>query len=260
LNPPGPSTARIGSVAYLNAAPLTRGLEAQTRFLTPARLAVELARGELDAALVSVTEPLLTGCYDLLDGVGIIARGEVYSVFLAHRRPVEEVTEIFCDPASLTSVNLLKVLLAERGLRPQFRPLPDYATAAQHDYVLLIGDPAIAFQRAPHDHAIFDLGRAWWELTGRPFVFAGWALRRGLDPAVLANLKATLRAARARGQAELAAIIRERPEFDAEFRREYFARHIYYELGAEERAGLAEFARRLERHGLGPVHAPVFAG
>lgn len=257
MNASGPN-ARIGSVAYLNAAPLTRGIEAQTRFLTPSRLAVELARGDLDAALVSITEPLLTGRYDLLDGVGIIARGEVYSVFLAHRRPLNEVTEVYCDPASLTSVNLLKVLLAERGLRPQFRRLPDYATAARHDFVLLIGDPAIAFQRSPHDHAIFDLGQAWMELTGRPFVFAGWALRRGLDLAGLNTLKTTLRNARARGQAELDAIIRERPEFDASFRREYFERYISYELGANERAGLAEFARRLEHHGLGPVSAPNF--
>ena len=49
--------------------------------------------------------------------------GEVYSVFLAHKKPLTEAQEIFCDTASLTSVNLLKVLLAERGLKPEFKPL-----------------------------------------------------------------------------------------------------------------------------------------
>jgi predicted solute-binding protein len=37
--------------------------------------------------------------------------------------------EIYCDTASLSSLNLLKVLLAERGLKPALRPLPDYDAA-----------------------------------------------------------------------------------------------------------------------------------
>ena len=97
---------------YLNAAPLTRGLEDKILFTTPSKLAGLLRRDELEAALVSITEVLLTDRYDILDGVAIAARGEVYSVFLAHRRPLETATEIYCDTASLTSVNLLKVLLA----------------------------------------------------------------------------------------------------------------------------------------------------
>ena len=162
---------RIGSVPYLNATPLIRGIEDRVVFATPARLAEMLRRDELDAALVSVTEVLLNDRYDILDNVAIASLGEVYSVFLAHRVPLEKITEVFCDTASLTSVNLLKVLLAERGLKPEFKPLPDYATASQCDAVLLIGNPAIDFQRAPHEHEIFDLGFAWLELTNLPFVF-----------------------------------------------------------------------------------------
>src|SRR6201996_7141626 len=172
---------RIGSVPYLNAAPLTRGLEGDLTFATPSKLAEMLRRDELDAALVSITEVLLNDRYDVLDGVAIASLGEVYSVFLAHKKPIEEIKEIFCDTASLTSVNLLKVLLAERGLKPEFKPLENYAAATEKDFVLLIGDPAIDFQRAPHTHEIFDLGTAWQDLTGLPFVFAVWALRRGLE-------------------------------------------------------------------------------
>lgn len=244
---------RIGSVHYLNAAPLTRGLEAQIVFATPARLAQRLQRDELDAALVSITEVLLHDRYDILDGIAIAARGEVYSVFLAHRKPLAAAREIFCDTASLTSVNLLKVLLAERGLQPQFVPLENYAAAREKDFVLLIGDRAIEFQRAAHDHHIYDLGTAWRELTGLPFVFAVWALRRG---AADAGLCAELRAAKARGLAALEDIIATRPEFDAAFRRRYFEQNIFFDLGADERRGIAEFCRRLERHGLGRVFAP----
>src|SRR5438876_12320620 len=47
---------RAGSVRYLNAVPLTRGLEEEVIFATPAKLAEMLQRDELDAALVSVVE------------------------------------------------------------------------------------------------------------------------------------------------------------------------------------------------------------
>src|SRR5271167_2562726 len=107
---------RIGSVNYLNAVPLTRGIEGEVTFATPARLAEMLRHDELDAALVSLTEVLLNDRYDILDGIAIASRGEVYSVLLAHKKPLAGAEEIFCDPASLTSVNLLKVLFAEHGL------------------------------------------------------------------------------------------------------------------------------------------------
>jgi len=246
---------RIGSVHYLNAAPLTCGLETQILFTTPAQLAVLLGRDELDAALVSVSEVVLTGRYDILDGVAIASLGQVYSVLLAHKKPLAQVREIFCDPASLTSVNLLKVLLAEHGLKPAFRPLENYAAAGEKDFVLLIGDPAIDFQRAAHPHQIFDLGTEWFALTQLPFVFAVWALRRGWDRAPLCR---KLCAARDRGLRELDRIIQERPEYDLAFRRVYFERHIRYALNEGEKRGLARFCDLLRKHGLGPVSEPNY--
>src|SRR5262249_16564537 len=114
---------RVGSVPYLNAVPLTRGIEDQIVFAPPAHLAELLRQDKLDAALVSVTEVLGQDRYDVLDGVAVASLGEVKSVFLAHRRPLETIAQILCDPASLTSVSLLKVLLAERGLQPEFAEL-----------------------------------------------------------------------------------------------------------------------------------------
>src|SRR5215510_12063168 len=112
---------RVGSVPYLNAVPLTRGLEDEVVFATPSKLAELLQINQLDAALVSVTEVLLNDRYDVLDGISISSLGEVKSVLLAHRGPIEAAKEIFCDTASLSSVQLLRVLLAERGLKPEFK-------------------------------------------------------------------------------------------------------------------------------------------
>jgi predicted solute-binding protein len=246
---------RIGSVPYLNAAPLTRDLPGKLIFANPARLAELLRRDELDAALVSITEVLLNDRYDILDGVAIGSLGEVYSVLVAHKRSLTEAKVIFCDPASLTSVNLLKVLLAERGLQPEFQPLENYAAAKDKDFVLLIGDPAIEFQRSPHDHEIFDLGLAWSELTNLPFVYAVWALRRGLENK---ELRSELRQAKHFGMETLDHLIETREEFDADFRRDYFEWHIQYHLGEDEKRGIAKFCELLRKHRLGPVFEPKF--
>jgi chorismate dehydratase len=249
------SPFRVGSVPYLNAVPLTRGLEDQIILATPAKLAEMLRRDELDAALVSVTEVLLHDRYDVLDGVAVASLGEVQSVFLAHRRPVTEAREIFCDPASLTSVNLLRVLLAEQELRPEFKPLAGYEPGSMPDFALLIGDPALNFLRAPHSHAIWDLGTAWLERTGLPFVYAVWALRRGLENQAL---RRQLREAKEFGLDTLDYIIHERKEYDYAFRKDYLGWHIHFHLGSDEKRGLARFAELLRKHGAGPVYEPRF--
>jgi chorismate dehydratase len=246
---------RIGSVQYLNAVPLTRGIESEIIFATPAELAEMLQRDELDAALVSTAEVLLTDRYDILDGIAIASLGEVYSVLLAHRRPLAELKEIYYHTASLSGLNLLKVLLAERGLKPEFKPLPDPQKAAEHDAVLLIGDPAIDFQRAPHEHEIFDLGTAWYELTNLPFVFAVWALRRGIENK---ELRRELLEAKQFGLETLDYLIETREEYDEDFRRDYLGWHVHYHLASDEKRGIAKFAELLQKHGLGPVYEPKF--
>src|SRR5436190_442672 len=244
---------RVGSVPYLNAVPVTRGLEDEIRFVTPAKLAEMLRRDELDAALVSVTEVLFNDRYDVLDGIAVASLGEVKSVFLAHRGPIEEVKEVSCDTASLTSVNLLRVLLAERGLRPEFKSLAGYDAATMPDYALLIGDPALNFLLGPREHEIFDLGAAWYELAGLPFVYAVWALRRGMENT---RLRRQLREAKSFGLDTLDSIIGSRAEYDYDFRKDYLGWHIHYHLGADERRGLAKFIELLRRHGIEPVQEP----
>jgi chorismate dehydratase len=246
---------RVGSVPYLNAVPLTRGIEDQIVIAPPSKLAELLRDEKLDAALVSVTEVLLQDRYDVLDGIAVASFGEVKSVFLAHRQPLEKVSRIFCDTASLTSVTLLKVLLAEQDLKPEFVPLPNYQDAVFHDAVLLIGDPALDFLRKPHEHHIWDLGTAWSERTRLPFVYAVWALRRGIDTA---PLRRVLREAKAFGLETLDSIILNRSEYDFELRKDYLEWHIHYHLGTDEKRGLEKFIELLRKHHFGPVFEPRF--
>ncbi|HTI69914.1 MAG TPA: menaquinone biosynthesis protein [Candidatus Limnocylindria bacterium] len=235
---------RMGSVPYLNAAPLTHGLEGDCRFLAPSILAQELHAGRLDAALVSVTEVLFHDAYDVLDNYGIACDGEVYSVFLAHSEPLERIQTLYLDPSSCTSVNLVRILLAARGIHPQFLPLPSHLPADIPANAVLIGNPAIDFRRTHPRHQIWDLGAAWKEWTGLPFVFAVWALARrsGLEP-----LRLSLRSAAASGLAALPELVASRHEFDAEFRASYLGGFIRYRLGEPEKAAIARFALELTR-------------
>jgi predicted solute-binding protein len=247
---------RVGSVGYLNAVPLTRGLEEEVTFDTPANLARQLEAGQLDAALVSVVEPLFTGKFDILDSIAIASLGEVKSVILAHRGPLEQVREVACDTASLTSVELLRVLLAERGLHPEFRPLASYEPGTRADYTLLIGDRALDCNLGPHEgFEIWDLGQAWYELTGLPFVYAAWALRRDLDTTRLRRL---LREARDFGLDTLDHIIRDGTQYTQEFRQDYLGWHIHYHLGTDEKRGLAKFIELLRKHSRRPVFEPKY--
>lgn len=257
----GSAAKQIGSVPYLNAAPLTWGMEAEIVLEPPSQLARRLHGGELSAALISITEVLFNPAYIVLDGFGIVSDGPVYSVVLAHRVPFEEIRVVDLDPASCTSVNLLKVLLAERGLSPEFRPLVSYPKALNSEAVLLIGDPAIEFRRqmtpenlhqgsASESYRIWDLGEAWRERTGLPFVYAAWAIRRDADwPTVSQRLERAYR----EGMASLDRIIEGETRFDVALRRAYLGGSIRYAVGARERAGVERFGEWMTHYLARPV-------
>ncbi len=246
---------RIGSVPYLNSVPLTCGIEAETEFLPPSRLAKRLRAGGLAAGLVSITEVLFNDFYDILDGVAVASDGPVKSVFVAHKKPLEHTDVIHCDTASLSSVNLLKVTLAKRGLSPRIEPFGDDDRAAELDAVLLIGNPGLGFLRSPHAHQILDLGQAWREDTGLPFVFAVWAIRRDQR---LPGLGQALLQAKGDGLAKLDEIIATYPEFDAGLRFAYLREHIHYDLGDREKQGIAHFVERLRAVTDETVYEPKY--
>jgi predicted solute-binding protein/REP element-mobilizing transposase RayT len=110
---------RIGCVKYLNARPLIHGWSGAVDFDHPAALCRKLERGKLDVALVSSLEYLRRPIYRIVDRASISAHGAVYSVIVAHNEDFSRAEEIEIDPASETSVALLRCLLSHRGLNPR---------------------------------------------------------------------------------------------------------------------------------------------
>src|SRR3989440_12043892 len=112
---------RIGCVKYLNARPLIYGWSGAVDFDDPAALCRKLQHRDLDVALVSSLEYLRRPIYRIVDGVSISTHGAVYSVIVAHNEDLSRAQEIDIDPASETSVALLRCRLDQRDLNPRLR-------------------------------------------------------------------------------------------------------------------------------------------
>lgn len=239
---------RIGTVPYLNALPFVSALSAMNvASVHPSSLAPMLRRDEVNIALVPVFEYLARpDLYAVLDGWCIGSCGEVLSVFVAHHRPMPEVKTVWLDTASLTSVNLFRVLAARH-----WKIQPEYvADAETSDAEVWIGDQALRFITDHPEVTRSDLGKMWMDFTGLPFVFAVWAVRK--DALHLKDELEHLRALLAEGvgnRLRLASTPQER---------EYLGNKISYELDDEKKRGLARFRKELEEVRLiAPSPAPI---
>lgn len=253
----------LGVVNYLNALPLYRTLEMSgtARFIrfVPAQLTPRLAAGECDAALIPIV--------DYLRGVGsqVISNGcigssrAVRSVLMFTRRPIPDISSVAVDTSSHTSVALLRVILADGyGIKPPFiehKPNLE-AMLDRHDAALLIGDKALEATPIAQKQGIniLDLGTAWTEqVAHKPFVYAAWITRKGLEPERCEQLGAMLNAARDEGLRTLPDIVQHNP---VETRltptqiEDYLRHAIEFFLTDAHRAGIEEFRRRCQAHDL----------
>jgi chorismate dehydratase len=255
---------RIGCVKYFNARPLIRGWPSHVEFDTPSALCQRLAKGQLDVALVSSFEFLRNPIYRIVNDVSISSDGPVYSVVVAHSGAFSNIEEVELDPASLTSVNLLGCLLAERRLKLRLIRNVDLQSArpAPHRARLLIGDQAICFRQThAGEFQFWDLGEQWKKLTGLPFVYALWLIRPEVaDAQPVAN---HLRALRDENLATLDELIRTAvagiadpgsPKITREFLHRYYREHLGFSFGEKEKKGLQIFANLCAKHGV--LHRP----
>src|SRR5258708_34688178 len=190
---------RLGSVSYLNGKPLIYGLEHDEnvglRLEVPSRLLAGLREKRFDVALLPVID------YQRLDGLclvpsgGIGCDGPTLTVRIFSKKPVEQIRTLACDTDSHTSVALARVVLAAKfGIQPKFIDLV-HGDDRPVDARLLIGDKVVCEEPPGFDHQL-DLGFAWKEMTGLPFVFAIWTARKGVD---LGDLPERLARAREEG-------------------------------------------------------------
>jgi chorismate dehydratase len=181
---------RLGRIQYLNVLPIYFALEnlfGENGFElvsgTPAELNARLRQGQVDAGSISALEyGRHPGDYYLLSDLSISSRGPVGSVLLFSRVPPAELDgrPLLVSAHSASGAALLKLLMVELyGARPLYRQGPAVEEmAAAYDGVLAIGDEALQLQAQGKWPYQLDLGAAWQEWIGLPFVFGVWAVRR----------------------------------------------------------------------------------
>jgi chorismate dehydratase len=178
---------------------------------------------------------------------------------LVSKLPKEKIRTVALDTSSMTSVALTKVLFARLwGGKPTFTAMaPDLdQMLEQHDAGLVIGDPALKVDRSRY-HA-YDLGAEWHRWTGKPFVYAFWAVRQAALQDTTLDLAAIFQESRDHGlQPEnLNQIVREWAlrlglrEMDV---KEYLTENIHYYLDPPCLEGLQLFYRNARECGALPA-------
>jgi chorismate dehydratase len=181
---------KIGQIEYANCTPLFQVLKgifpcSEYEYITgvPAELNRMLLTGEIDVCPSSSIEYANhPDRYSIIPRLSISSAGPVASVLLFSQVPVEQLNgqKILLSSESATSVNLLKILLAQRyqctcsyEVASRSTDFGDYGFSAR----LLIGDSALRSSLVSSDLFIYDLGELWYSWTGLPFVFALWFCR-----------------------------------------------------------------------------------
>jgi chorismate dehydratase len=254
---------RVGAVGYLNARPLVYGLDRSLRFLlrfdVPSTCAALLHEGAVDIGLIPSIEYLRGGPYSIVPDLAIASRGPVASVTLFTTRPMSDVRSIAMDISSRTSVALVRVLCANLfKINPKIESSgPDLpAMLGRCDAALIIGDNAL-FQPPNTEHRLpveaIDLGQAWTNLTGLPFVYAFWAGRAdALEAGDIVALQQARDAGVAASDEVAREYLRDSPALQMIGMR-YLRDNIKYRLGDEERAGLELFYRYASEIDLAPA-------
>jgi cyclic dehypoxanthinyl futalosine synthase len=249
-----PGRLRLVGVSYLNAQPLLHGLlqglgedRMHVELAPPAELSRKLLEDEADAGLAPVAVLATHGGLELVPGMAIGCDGAVRSVKLVGEVPLEQMDEILLDASSRTSVVLLRILIQHlcAGREPRYCSKPPHEIIAQASGKtggLLIGDPALEVEgRFAYE---LDLGAAWKELTGLPFVFAVWVARPGmLHPRDVLLLQGSLEAGLSE-RAKIAQAWARTRGGDAAQHVAYMTHSIKYELDERALLGLREFLRR----------------
>jgi chorismate dehydratase len=271
---------RLGQISYTNVLPVYWGFREKKlpSFLKiteapPRTLNHLLANDMLDISPVSsISYAKYFNKLVIVPGFSIASRGPVMSVLLLSKAPMKDLTgrRVVMSEESETSVELLQLCLRHEGVFPlieqgQIRPhvLDDPGISG----VLLIGDLALRLANINRVRHKTDLGLFWKEWTGKPFVFAVWAVRRQFaaqEPALVAETIAALSSSRNEGLASLSAISGQtsRQLGISKHVMEAYFRGLSYSLDKEHEEGLRLFFNQAREMGHLEHRVPLeyFAG
>lgn len=251
---------RISAISFLNTAPLMWDFENgepaallresfEITYTIPSHCAEQLKEGSADIGIIPVAAYTVIPDLVIVPDVAIAAKNKVRSILLVSKVPLDKIRSVATDDSSRTSAALVEIYLRKFvGTDPGFsRQKPALKEMLQwHDAALLIGDPAL--QARTDGYFVYDLAEEWRRWTGRPFVFAFWAIRkaalqgRGPEP----NIAQVFQQSRDSGTGhipEIASAWAPRLNLSSKLIAEYLTDNVDYSLDAENLEGLRLFYR-----------------
>jgi len=245
------SKIRVGAVSYLNTKPLLFGIKKHpvSKEIVliedyPSKIAQMLVDDEIDIGLVPVATTLRLDEWYIHSNYCIGSVGPVASVCIFSDVPMEGIKSVYLDYQSKTSVNLAKILLKE-----YWKKDVEFVGATGEDFRqelkgttagVVIGDRAL--EQRKKSKYVYDLGEAWKEHTGLPFVFAAWIANKKLPE----NFTAAFNEANALGLQNIEHVIMEN-QFSSFDLKTYYTSCISYEFDDEKKKGLGLFLSKLEK-------------
>jgi chorismate dehydratase len=263
------SRLRVSAISFLNTAPLMWGFDHEdlrqqfeVHYTLPAACAQAVRMGVADIGIIPVIAYQTIPDLAIIPGVSIAAKGPVRSILLISKKPIAEVKTVAADSSSRTSVALCRVLMRKwfGGQRVFTAMAPNLPTMlAEADAALIIGDPALTIDRS--QYKCYDLAEEWTNHTGKPFVFAFWAVRKAALEGVKLDLPRIFQTSRDHGlePENVEKLAREwapRVGISEASVKSYLTENIDYSLGNEQVEGMKLFFDYAVETGVIPAVKP----
>jgi chorismate dehydratase len=261
---------KLGSPLYINTLPLLFYFPQNNPYFeiileVPKKLNQSLAKGEIHGSLSSsVFYAKNFRKYLILPDISISAVGEVKSVILYHKVPLEKLDnkKIGITPETESSFNLLRILLEEFiGIKPKYIELyKNWRTLTEEEKkelsgYLAIGDEALIlqFNNKNKSALITDLAELWLKYTHLPFVFALFIVRKDIAKKYKNELKEfcnNLYYARAQAFSNLREIVKKSHlNLPKDFLFNYLT-HLEYDFSGLKQRAFITFCEYLLKMGL----------
>jgi len=190
---------RISAISYLNSLPFGWCLEhspimdeIELTYDIPSQCADKLLADEADIGLIPIVGTLRMPEHYIVSNLCIGADDAVRTVILASETPLNNVSTIYLDQHSRTSVALAKILAEHYWkIQPEWvhfsGDITNYPRTG-NSAAVVIGDKAFGVQ-SPY---IYDLAVEWRQFCGLPFVFACWVANKPIDEEFVSRFNGTL--------------------------------------------------------------------
>ncbi len=241
----------IGSLPYLNAKPLIRGIiknqfdDFDISYHIPSSLSSLLNMGIIDVGMLPIIDFFKNEDYRIIKNISIGSKGEVKSILFHYKKELEKIQNVALDVSSSTSSTLLRILLSKKyNVHPQFISVDFNLSSAKEiinksDSFLIIGDQALNSEF--NNFESLDLGQEWYEWTNLPFINAAWITRKGFHKAKLDQI---LLESKQYGLNNIDDIVNESInnfKLTKDELRDYLLKNIQYDLDTEEIKGINLF-------------------